>query len=290
MTVAQIARASTPRRMPDVEPNAPDRLTAAMALMPLRLFLAAGWVRAGVEKMIEPSWWTGDDLRAFLVTQHDVAISFFQPFMDSVVAPMAMEIAAVVAVTEIMIGVAIGIGKPLRLALWWGIVLNVSFVLAGRVNPSAFYLIMQIVLLQAIAEGLLVRSARRPANWALAAAVGWFLTALHFIPYVHTIEPAEVIEDPAMMLLFLSVVVGVMCLLRWLRSDGEVVEPSVARTGWLDAWVRARDGRDRHDRAGELEPRFDHGRPRDQLDGLTQLYVDDVLVDLFEPVPESVGS
>ena len=35
-------------------------------LVPLRLFIGIGWLRAAVEKLVEPTWYNGDALRAFL--------------------------------------------------------------------------------------------------------------------------------------------------------------------------------------------------------------------------------
>ena len=115
----------------------PSRHTAVVMLLPLRLFLAAGWLRAAAEKLIDPQWWNGNKLRSFLTTQHDTALPFFRPIMQNVIAPGAQTVAIVVVLTQLAAGIAIAIGKPLRIALRWVVFMNVVFVLAGRVNPSA---------------------------------------------------------------------------------------------------------------------------------------------------------
>src|SRR3712207_202863 len=36
------------------------------SLLPIRVFLGLGWLRAAIEKLIEPMWWDGTALRFFL--------------------------------------------------------------------------------------------------------------------------------------------------------------------------------------------------------------------------------
>jgi uncharacterized membrane protein YphA (DoxX/SURF4 family) len=188
--------------------------TATIVLLPLRLFLAAGWLRAGVEKLIEPHWWDGAQLRKFLTGQREDALPFFRPVMQHLIAPAAITVAIVVMVTQIACGLAIGLGARLRLALRWGCVLNVMFILAGRVNPSAFYLVMETALLFAVADGTIGMQPSPPSKrTVVAAGVAAGMAAL-FVPFVRTIEPSKVIEDPAMMLSFMGVVLAVTFLLR----------------------------------------------------------------------------
>jgi thiosulfate dehydrogenase (quinone) large subunit len=185
-----------------------------LVLLPLRLFLAAGWLRAGVEKLIEPTWWNGQALRTFLTAQHNGALPFFRPVMDHVIAPAATPVALVVMFTQIACGVAIAVGKQLRLALSWGFLLNVTFILAGRVNPSAFYLVMEAVMLFAIADGAIgVRPTSPSRRTVMAAGVAATL-GLSLVPFIRTIEPGKVIEDPAMMLSFMGSIIAVTLLFR----------------------------------------------------------------------------
>ncbi len=203
------------RRAQFDHPRRSDAVSSAIVFFPIRLFLIAGWLRAGAEKIIEPAWWRGDTLRSFLEVQHDVALPYFHPVMEHVIAPFAVEVAAIVAVAQILIGLAILFGRPLRLALWCAVVLNVVFVLAGRVNPSAFYLVMEAALLYGVSVGLLADRRSEPSTRTLGFVVGWLALAAINVPFITTIEPAKVIEDPAMMLTFLGVVVATTSLLRW---------------------------------------------------------------------------
>ena len=105
---------------------------AVVVLLPLRLFLAAGWLRAAAEKLIDRQWWTGNKLSTFLTKQHDEALPFFRPVMDHVIAPGAQTVAIIGVLTQLACGIALAIGKPLRMALRWAGPLNVGVNLAGK--------------------------------------------------------------------------------------------------------------------------------------------------------------
>jgi uncharacterized membrane protein YphA (DoxX/SURF4 family) len=214
--------------------------TAVVVLLPLRLFLAAGWTRAGAEKVISPEWWSGNSLLKFLAAQREEALPFFRPVMEHVIAPAASPIAIIVMATQLMCGIAIALGKHLRLALRWCFLLNVTFIMAGRVTPSAFYLVMQAVLLFAVADGTLGVHATKPSSrTVMAAGVSAGLAAL-VVPYVRTIEPAKVIEDPAMMLAFMGSVITATLLVR--RAAYLPHESSRIHTLWkthMIGWVHA---------------------------------------------------
>ena len=55
-------------------PHHPGHHTAVVVLLPLRIFLAAGWLRAASEKLIDPQWWSGDKLRSYVTAQHQTAL------------------------------------------------------------------------------------------------------------------------------------------------------------------------------------------------------------------------
>ena len=171
-------------------------------LLPLQLFLAAGWFRAGVEKVIDPSWWTGAHLLGFLEEQRTHMLPFFVPFADHVVEPIAPVVAWIVVWTQLSIAICLVTNRHVKPALWAGIVLNLCFTMAGRVNPSAFYLVMQVTLLFALSRPVAPRIAlRRAALWLVPAAV--------FLPFARTIQPAEVIDDPALMISFMAALAAV---------------------------------------------------------------------------------
>ncbi len=171
-------------------------------LLPLQLFLAAGWFRAGIEKVIDPSWWTGAHLLGFLEEQRAHMLPFFVPFADHVLGPTAVVVSWLVVWTQLAIAICLVTNRHVKAALWTGIVLNLCFTMAGRVNPSAFYLVMQVTLLFALSRPVGLRIAlRRAALWLIPAAL--------FAPFARTLQPAEVIDDPALMISFVSVLAAV---------------------------------------------------------------------------------
>ena len=54
---------------------------------------------------------------------------------------------------QVAIALSIATGWFIRPGLWAGVVLNVVFIACGRVNPSAFYLVMELALLFALERG-----------------------------------------------------------------------------------------------------------------------------------------
>lgn len=193
--------------VPDLEPAAQQTLEASatatltprtgrFALFLARAFLAFGWLRAGSEKVIVPDWWTGAELETFLAEQRAESLPFVTPLVDAIVAPAPAITAAVVALGELALGVALLTGKRLQTALLAACGLNVAFVAMGVVTPSAFYLVIQLTLLLWTAEA---RGWFSPAR-RLGAAAGCGAAAVLLTPFITTLHPAEVIEDPAIML------------------------------------------------------------------------------------------
>ena len=172
----------------------------AIVLFPLRVFLALGWMRAAASKVIDVTWWRGDYLRAFLVEHREAMLPFATPVAAIIDSPIAIGVALVVLVAQVAVAGCLLTGRYLRPSLWVACAMNVSFVVFGAVNPSAFYLIMQLTLLLA---GSTMRTPSQPPR-AVAAIAGWVLVAAALLPFVRTLHPAAVIDDPALMLATLA--------------------------------------------------------------------------------------
>ncbi|MGZ7087155.1 MAG: hypothetical protein ACXVIH_12575, partial [Ilumatobacteraceae bacterium] len=231
------SRLAPPRTSSGVTPP-----SHVLVLVPIRVFLAVGWLRAGIEKLIDPRWWNGSGLRAFLAANDASAVPPFRPIMEHAIHPLAILVAFVVMATEIACAIAIGVGRPMRAALRWATILNITFVLCGQVNPSAFYLVMQIVLLVAIADGTIGTRPSLPSRRTYALAGALFSTAVFLVQYIRTIEPARVIGDPAIVLVFLAVIEVTTLLLRCVFANTES-QSSKSRSIWslrVADWVRAR--------------------------------------------------
>ena len=86
--------------------------SVAALLLPLRLFLAAGWLRGAVEKIIDPSWWTGEALDRFLVEQRPSMLPFFRWFSDALLRPAGRRaVAWLVVAMQIAIGACLLLGQ-----------------------------------------------------------------------------------------------------------------------------------------------------------------------------------
>jgi thiosulfate dehydrogenase [quinone] large subunit len=152
-------------------------------LVPLRVFIGVGWLRAGAEKLVNPAWFDGSALRAFLEVQAPQAVfPVFQNLMRGAFHDVALPLGVFVMVLEVIGGAMIALGWRLRSAIAVAIGLNLLFVMAGVPNPSAFYLVIQMVLVIGGADRVLAlrgrRSRRRSTgNWTL-----WLhLTALSLL-------------------------------------------------------------------------------------------------------------
>ncbi|MGA9276670.1 MauE/DoxX family redox-associated membrane protein [Ilumatobacter sp.] len=174
-------------------------------VVPLQIFLATGWLRAGIEKVIDPTWWSGDHLLDFLEQQRPQMLPWFVWFSDGVLTPLAPLVAWLVVAMQLVIAACLATNRWVARALWAGVLLNVCFTMAGAVNPSAFYLVMEMALLFSLS---------RPIREAVAnhRAVAWLIPAALFAPFARTIEPSRVVDDPALMLSTLCVIAAVTTL------------------------------------------------------------------------------
>ena len=210
----------------------------AVVLVGLRLFLAVGWMRAAVEKVIDARWWNGLILDNFLRAQRPDALPFFRPIMDHLISPRLIVVSAVVVVAQIVCSLLILTGRWLRPALIVAVVMNLTFMLAGRVNPSAFYLVMEFTLLIAVADGVIGPTGRRSTRWLAARSVALIVAAVALTPFVETVDPSEVIVDPAIVLAVVLAIAGVVFgLMAHTDRDGTEVERRVSP--WFTSWITA---------------------------------------------------
>ena len=147
-------------------------------LVPVRVFIGVGWLRAFAEKAVEPSWHDGASLSAFLTRQLDAGMVVFPPYqmlVSDVFLTHAMLLGWIVMLGQLLAGVAIMSGTLTSAALLGGIFMNLNFLLSGVPDPSAFYIIIQMVLLLAGTGAILGIDARHDAqnrSFLLAARSG----------------------------------------------------------------------------------------------------------------------
>lgn len=123
----------------------------AQYLVPLRLFIGLGWIRAGLEKLFDNQWLDGYKLLAFFEAQivgNQIPFPAYQTMIEGVFSQHTIFMSWLIAIGELLVGIAIFTGTLTSTALLTAMFLNMNFMLAGSVNPSAFYLIIEMVLLQ----------------------------------------------------------------------------------------------------------------------------------------------
>ncbi len=171
-----------------------------------QLFLGIGWLRAAVAHGLEVGWWNGEEVAGFAAGQLTEALPFYRPFLEHVVPTMAIPVAVIVIVAQFAVGLALLVNhRPVAFALA-GAFLNLHFMAAGRVNPSVFYIVlaMAVVLWRPVTN----LSKDRSHNFATRSTVVAAVVALVCLPFARTLQPSAVIEDPALVLVCLSVLLA----------------------------------------------------------------------------------
>lgn len=139
----------------------------AAYLVPLRLFVGLGWLRACAEKVADPGWWDGSTLAAFLrerMTAGDVRFPPYAWLIEHAFLPHATALSLVVLFGQLLAGLGIAGGALTNAALLGGLFMNLNFLLAGAPNPSTFYIVIQVVLLLANVGAVLGIDARLAAT------------------------------------------------------------------------------------------------------------------------------
>ena len=214
-------RTEPSRTSPRIRALVADRTTGLPAWVFLtQLFIGLGWLRAATEKLIESSWWNGSGIATFLAEHDELTVGWYQPILDVVVTPRLGLAAIVVVIAQLFVGVSLVSGRFVRSALAVGIFLNLNFLAAGAVNPSAFYLLSQgAIALWLVEQG---RTAPRTPGLLRMTAIVAATLAVISLPFVTTLHPAEVIDDPAIMLAMGGILAMLGCDLahRHLTGDG----------------------------------------------------------------------
>lgn len=148
--------------------------------------------------MVDSDWWTGGVIDEFVVENSSRTVGWYRPILDVLIADYSVAWAVVVTALEILVAVSLLTSTRVDTGLAVAIFLNANFLIIGSPNPSVFYLILQSALVLWMLESstALVASIRR-LRLLSVAGVGLMLGCL---PYVRTLDPAGVIDDPALVL------------------------------------------------------------------------------------------
>lgn len=138
---------------------------AAVVWLVVRLYLGYEWLVAGWDKVTSDAWMRGGDaLQGFAAgaiergTQGDhpaVAYGWYVNFLEWIRDSAHTWMAPMVAVGEVVIGLALIVGIFVGIAAFLGVVLNFSFIFAGSAGVNPLFLVL----------GLLLMLAWRNAGW-----------------------------------------------------------------------------------------------------------------------------
>jgi thiosulfate dehydrogenase [quinone] large subunit len=214
--------------------------SSVVNVVPLRLFIGVGWIRASAEKLVDGDWWTGAKLSSFLavhVDQGRIVFPAYQSMVREVFIPYAMVLAAVIVIGELLAGLAILTGTFTNAALLGGLFMNLNFLLVGEPDPGTFYIVIQIVLLVTGAGAVFGFDRRLSRSWTrslvvaqpVAAApaschvyvIGLILAAtagIYSSMHVTDTSPAGSVRDPAMILVVLSSLAVIWLALKLARA------------------------------------------------------------------------
>jgi len=175
----------------------------------VQIFIGLGWMRAVTEKVISWEWWTGATINDFLFAHRNEAVHVYEPFLQHAVSPHLVTTAVIVVLAQLFAATTLLTGRFVTAGLTVGIFLNLNFLSAGAVNPSAFYLLAQgsVALWLAGRHVHLATVRARLGRTAVASA----LLGASAVPSIRTIAVADVIDDAAIMLLTAGFLASLAC-------------------------------------------------------------------------------
>jgi len=189
----------------------------------IEMFIGLGWIRAATEKVIDRSWWSGDVIEIFVAQHNSLTLRWYEPLLEHLLLPNVTTLTVVIVAGQLLAGTALLTGRYMAIGLTLGFTMNINFIMIGAVDPSIFYLMLQAVLALWLFEvrvtpGLAIRS----LGLILISAA---FVGLISVPFVRTIDPAHVVEDPATILTTYSLSIAIAAIIARRR----LIEKRIAR-------------------------------------------------------------
>lgn len=154
---------------------------AALLWLPVRIWLGLQWLEAGSHKITDAAWMDGGvALKGFWTRavsipeagSPPIAFDWYRSFLQSLLDMEAYTwFAKLVAVGEVMIGIALIAGALVGVAAFFGAFMNWNFMMAGSASTNPLLFVIAIALLLAwrvsgyIGVDYIVFNARRIREW-----------------------------------------------------------------------------------------------------------------------------
>jgi thiosulfate dehydrogenase (quinone) large subunit len=123
----------------------------------VRLYLGYEWITSGLEKLPNPAWMSGQALkgfweRAILIpdapARPAIAFGWYRSFLTFLLNTGSYSwFAKLVAIGEVLVGVALVVGIFVGFAAFMGGFLNWNFIMAGTASVNGVFIILAILLL-----------------------------------------------------------------------------------------------------------------------------------------------
>lgn len=125
----------------------------------VRVLIGISWLQAGLHKVGDPGWMqTGDALKGFWAGalaipdggKSKIAFDWYRQFLQGLMdSGSYVWFAKLVAVGEVLVGVALIIGAFVGIAAFFGALMNWNYVMAGTASTNALLLVGAIALILA---------------------------------------------------------------------------------------------------------------------------------------------
>jgi uncharacterized membrane protein YphA (DoxX/SURF4 family) len=208
----------------------------ALLLLPLRLWIGLGWLRAGIANALQPEWLDGTALIGFLHGQAEAGtapLSLYTDLISDLAARAPTPLGMIVVAGQIAIGLGLITGTLTNLALLMAILINVNLILAGVASPSQYYIVIEVVLLAGGAGAAysvdrwlsrylgnvmltghrgLVDGVKMPRSALMLLALATAGLAVAAVPTVGAVLPEQGVDDPGFTLLGLLLLVALLAM------------------------------------------------------------------------------
>jgi|JYMV01.1.fsa_nt_gi thiosulfate dehydrogenase [quinone] large subunit len=200
-------------------------------LVPLRIFLGMGWLRAFSEKISDTGWTDGGEKLSMILNQKiesGLSFDFYIEFLNIFVIPNVDYWAFLIIIGQFLCGISLMLGIFTNIGLIAAIFMNFNFIFIGSVNPSVFYIIVQLILLLSnnghifgldrwisnyFTHSYFIAHEDNTKFWKKDERIGYWIVATGLIilsifsfPKIKSFD-AHSVDDPAMILFIL----GLLC-------------------------------------------------------------------------------
>lgn len=129
----------------------------------IRVYVGWQWLQAGYEKVINPAWvggGAGGAISGFIkgalaktVGAHPDVSAWYAWFLQNAVQPYPFVWSQAIAFGELFVGIGLILGALTGIAAFFGVLMNLNYLLAGTVstNPTLLILGVSIILARRVA-------------------------------------------------------------------------------------------------------------------------------------------